>query len=244
MRETAEKQMTRKSAKKPILATVLLSLATTGVALASDLPPPAAPPPRAPAVYAPVPVYSWSGFYLGANGGWGFGHSDWTINALGGINTGNFNVSGGLVGVTIGGNWQWDSWVAGIEGDFDGSWIKGSTNICTTNFVVACQTENKWLATLRGRFGYAADRILFYATGGGAFGDVLVNTAANWQSTNKGGWTAGAGIEGAFTDHWTARLEYLFVNLQSASFTPVGAVNPVNVKFNANLIRLGVDYKF
>jgi outer membrane immunogenic protein len=236
--------MTSKHAMKRILATVLFSAVASGAALASDLPPPAAPPPRAPAVYAPVPIYSWSGFYLGINGGWGFGHSDWTINPLGGVNTGNFNISGGLVGGTIGGNWQWDSWVAGIEGDFDGSWIKGSTNTCVANFGVACQTENKWLATLRGRFGYAADRALFYVTGGGAFGDVLVNTAANWQSTNKAGWTAGGGIEGAFTNNWTARIEYLFVNLQSASFTPVGAVNPVNVKFNANLIRLGVDYKF
>jgi outer membrane immunogenic protein len=96
---------------------------------------------------------------------------------------------------------------------------------------------------LRGRVGYAADRVLFDLTAGGAFGDVVVNTTANWQSANKAGWTAGAGLEGAFTDHWTARVEYLFVDLQNSTFTPVAGTN-VNVKFNANLIRLGVDYKF
>jgi len=226
-----------------ILAAALFSATATGVALASDLPPPAAPPPaRAPAVYMPAPpVYNWSGFYLGINGGWGFGHSGWSVP---GFTTGNFNINGGLVGGTIGANWQFDSWVFGLEGDFDGSWIKGSSSTCVATLVVACTTENKWLATIRPRFGYAADRALFYLTGGVAFGDVLVNTTANWQSADKTGWTAGAGIEGAFTDHWTARFEYLFVDLQNSSFSPAPAVPPISTKFNANLVRLGVDYKF
>jgi len=228
---------------KRILATVLLSVAATGAALASDLPPPSAPPPRAPVVYAPPPpVYNWTGFYLGINGGWGFGKSDWNTTVAGtALDTGNFNVNGGLVGGTIGANWQSDWFVAGIEGDFDGSWMDGTASVCG---VPSCETKNNWLATIRGRIGYAADRVLFYATGGVALGDIVVNTTANWQSADKTGWTAGAGIEGAFTDHWTARVKYLFVDLQNASFTPVAAATPVTVKFNANLIRLGVDYKF
>ena len=226
---------------KRILATVLLSVAATGAALASDLPPPSAP--RAPVVYAPPPpVYNWTGFYLGINGGWGFGKSDWNTTVAGtALDTGNFNVNGGLVGGTIGANWQSDWFVAGIEGDFDGSWMDGTASVCG---VPSCETKNNWLATIRGRIGYAADRVLFYATGGVAFGDIVVNTTANWQSADKTGWTAGAGIERAFTDHWTARVKYLFVDLQNASFTPVAAATPVTVKFNANLIRLGVDYKF
>jgi outer membrane immunogenic protein len=76
-----------------------------------------------------------------------------------------------------------------------------------------------------------------------AFGDILANTTANWQSENEAGSTAGAGIEGAFTDHWTARVEYLFVDLQNSTFTPVAGL-PINVKFNTNLVRFGVDYKF
>lgn len=238
--------MIRKNATNWIVATVLFSAVAPGLALAADLPPPAAPPARAPAVYMPAaPAYNWSGFYLGINGGWGFGKTDWTTN-IGGValDTGNFNVRGGLIGGTLGANWQFDSWVLGLEGDFDGSWIDGTTAVCTTPLTVACETKNKWLATLRPRFGYAADRVLFYLTGGVAFGDVVVNTTSNWQSADKTGWTAGGGIEGAFTDHWTARLEYLFVDLTNSTFTPVVGGPNVAVKFNANLIRAGVDYKF
>jgi outer membrane immunogenic protein len=104
---TAGKQMVRKHAIKRILATALFCVAAAGAVLASDLPPPAAPPPRAPAIYAPPPpVYDWTGFYIGINGGWGFGHSDWNTNVSGLVlDTGNFNVNGGLVGGTIGYNW-------------------------------------------------------------------------------------------------------------------------------------------
>jgi outer membrane immunogenic protein len=228
---------------KRIVAAGVLSSFAAGSALAADLPPAAPPPPRAPAYYAPpAPVFSWTGFYIGINGGWGFGKSDWNVSPFG-FDTGSFNVSGGLVGGTLGVNWQSDWFVAGLEGDFDGSWIDGTASVCATFVTVNCETKNKWLATLRGRVGYAADRVLFYATGGVAWGDVLVNTTANWQSADKTGWTAGAGIEGAFTDHWTARIEYLFVDLQNSTFTPVPNF-PVGVKFNANLMRAGVDYKF
>src|ERR1700687_4127716 len=231
-------------AMKRIVVAGLLSVVSAGQALASDLPPPRlAPPPRAPAAYIPpVPLFSWSGLYFGINGGWGFGHSDWNISAFG-FDTGNFNINGGLVGATLGVNWQVNAWVFGIEGDFDGSWIDGKSSVSPGCNVVNCETKDKWLATLRGRVGYAADRVLFYATGGGAFGDVLANTTSNWQRANKGRWTAGGGIEAAFTNNLTARVEYLFVDLQNSTFTPVPAV-PVTVKFNANLIRVGLDYKF
>ncbi len=86
------------------------------------------------------------------------------------------------------------------------------------------------------------DRVLFYATAGGAFGDIKANVNGTmWNSETKAGWTAGAGIEAAFADNWTARVEYLFVDLQNATFNP--AVIPVTVKFsNTNLVRVG--YKF
>ena len=230
---------------KQIFVAGLLSVVAAGSAL-SDLPPPQRVPPRAPAAYVPVaPVYNWGGLYFGINGGWGFGQSDWNTPAFGGFDTGNFNINGGLVGATLGANWQVDAWVFGIQGDFDGSWIDGTTSVCSTASIfistVNCETKDKWLATLRGRLGFAADRVLFYATGGGAFGDVLANTTANRQSDNKAGWTAGAGIEAAFTPNLTGRVEYLFVDLQNSTFTPVPNVP---VTFNANLIRVGLDYKF
>jgi outer membrane immunogenic protein len=223
---------------KRILVTVMVSVVAATSALASDLPPPAAPPPRAPAVYLPpAPVYNWGSLYFGINGGYAFGHSDWSVP---GATTGNFNANGGLIGATLGGNWQADAWVFGLEGDFDGSWIDGKAGVCG---IPNCETKNKWIATLRGRFGYAADRVLFYGTAGGAFGNIIVNTSPTWQSTSKAGWTVGAGIEGAFAERWTARVEYLFVDFSNASFTPVVGV-PLTVKLNENLIRVGIDYKF
>ncbi len=80
----------------------------------------------------------------------------------------------------------------------------------------ACETDNDWLATIRA--GYAADRILFYGTAGGAFGDIRANVDPTWTHQNKAGWSAGAGIEAAFADNWTARLEYLFIDPQNATF--------------------------
>jgi outer membrane immunogenic protein len=161
--------MTQEHAMKRILTTVLFSAIVAGSAVAADLPP--APPPRAPVVYAPPPpVYSWTGFYIGINGGWGFGKSDWTFDNF---STGNFNVNGGVLGATAGFNWQSDWFVAGLEGDADGSWMDGKSAACvpvTTNGA-QCETKNKWLATLRGRIGYAADRVLFYATGGVHYSD-------------------------------------------------------------------------
>ena len=232
---------------KQIFVAGLLLVVAAGSALASDLPPPQRVPPRAPAAYVPVaPLYKWGGLYFGINGGWGFGKSDWNTPAFGGFgafDTGNFNINGGLVGGTVGAQWQVDAWVFGIEGDFDGSWIDGHSSVSPVCNLVNCETKNKWLATARGRLGYAADRVLIYATGGGAFGDIVANTTTNWQSENEAGWTAGGGIEAAFTPNLTARVEYLFVDLQNSTFTPVPAV-PVTVKFNANLIRVGLDYKF
>ncbi len=158
------------------------------------------------------------------------------------LTTGNFNVTGGLFGPTLGANFQYDAFVFGLEGDFDASWIKGSDTACPG--AAACQTHNDWLVTARGRVGYAADRVLFYATAGGAFGDVRANVNTTWQHQNKAGWTAGAGIEAAFADNWTARVEYLFVDLQNTTFNTTSFGPPVTVKFDASLVRLGVIYKF
>jgi outer membrane immunogenic protein len=218
-----------------------LAFAAIGQAFAADLPP--APQPRAPAAYIPVvaPVYNWGGVYIGINAGYGFGKSEWTTATAPAFTTGNFSTSGYVFGPTVGANIQADAFVFGVEGDFDAAGLDGkSGTVC----VPQCETKNKWLATLRARAGYAADRVLFYGTAGGAFGNISANTAATFQSVNKGGWTAGAGVEVAFSDNWTGRIEYLFVDLQNASFTPVGTIVPITVKSDANLVRVGLDYKF
>src|SRR5215470_18509469 len=102
----------------------------SGSALAADLPP--SPPPRAPAVYVPavLPVYNWAGLYVGINGGWGWGNAKFTANAVGGFpgTTGTRSDNGGVVGGTVGANFQADGFVFGVEGDWDYSAINTGTN--------------------------------------------------------------------------------------------------------------------
>jgi len=187
-----------------------LALAASGQAVASDLPPPpTSAPPRAPAAYVPPPspVYNWGGIYFGFNLGYGFGTSVWNDPTDPGGTTGNFNLRGFLSGVTVGANFQTDGFVFGAEADFDGSWIDGkvSSPFCSTG--TQCETKNFWFSTLRGRLGYAADRVLFYGTAGGALGDVALGQGGSFQHIVKGRWTAGAGLEAAFTEDLTARIE-------------------------------------
>ncbi len=112
------------------------------------------------------PPFSWTGFYVGINGGGGFGSSNWD-------STGSRNISGGLVGGTVGYNYQFGQWVSGLEGDIDWADINGSTNnACAPG----CKTSDSWLATARGRFGYAADRFLPFVTAGAAFGDIRASS--------------------------------------------------------------------
>ena len=245
--------------KRLLMAGALAFTAAAGQAVAADLPQPV-PPPQAPVAYVPTvaPVYNWGGIYFGANGGYGFGSSEWSDpNNLVAPNTGNFGVTGFMAGPTVGVNFQTDAFVFGIEGDFDGSWLDGKSSsvYCgSLGFGAAaqCETKNTWLGTVRARVGYAADRVLFYGTAGGAFGNIEAGANGGLQSSTKAGWTAGAGVEVAFADNWTARVEYLFVDLENATCSvanPCGNdAGPVpanqTVKFDANLIRLGVDYKF
>jgi outer membrane immunogenic protein len=237
-----------------LLMVVALAFAAVAPAAAADLPQPAPPPPRAPVAYIPatVAVYNWGGVYFGINGGYGFGSSDWTPSAGCGTNcSGSFSTNGGLVGTTLGANFQTDAFVFGVEGDIDWTDIKGTSASasCTGATQTGCETLNTWLGTVRARAGYAVDRVLFYGTAGGAFGNVeatAVGTSFGTNSSTKFGWTAGAGVEAAFAYNWTARIEYLFVDLANGSCTTAcpGSATPIAVKFDASLIRLGLDYKF
>ncbi len=149
---------------KRLLLAGALALAAGGQALAADLPQPGPPPPRAPAGYVPVPApaFSWSGIYVGINGGYAFGSGDFSSGAsVSGVN-------GFLAGGTIGANYQWGRFVLGIEGDGDWTSLDGKT----PPTCASCEVKSTWLATARGRAGYAFDRILFYGTGGAAFGNV------------------------------------------------------------------------
>ena len=226
---------------KRILIAGVFALAAGGQALAADLPMPAPVPPQA---YVPVvPFYNWTGFYIGINGGGALGNSNWLDSVLG--NSGNFTTSGFLIGGTVGANYQVGSFVFGVEGDGDWSNLDGTTANASCA-AVGCETRSNWLATVRGRAGWAWDRVLFYGTGGAAFANVQGGAGAlPFSSSTQTGWTAGAGVEYAFAPNWTAKVEYLFVDLANApcGFGNCGSAT-TTVSLNENVIRGGINFKF
>ena len=211
-------------------------LAMASLANAADLPRQMytkAPPPMV------APYYNWTGFYVGINGGGAWGTSSWD-------STGSFDVSGGMIGGTVGYNWQTGPWVFGLEGDIDWADVNGSTNRfgCVS---ANCSSKNTWLGTARGRLGYAFDRFMPYITGGAAFGDVdATSPGATGASSTQVGWVAGAGLEFAVVNNVTAKVEYLHYDL--GSFTcglncGNGFIND-SVSFHADAIRGGVNLRF
>jgi len=219
-------------------------LVGTGIAaltlLASSLATQAADMPQA--VYRdmqePVAYHTWYGFYVGINGGYAWGASDWTSPAIG------LRPSGWMVGGTAGYNYQVGSFVLGLEGDYDWTDVR-SSGACAV--IAACEVRNSYLATFRGRIGFAMDRFLPYITGGGAYGDIKaiasVTPFAVSSGVNRLGWTIGGGIEYAFLGNWSAKLEYLYVDL--GSFDPYFAAPAVaTVNFTESVFRAGINYKF
>ncbi|HEU4660532.1 MAG TPA: outer membrane protein [Pseudolabrys sp.] len=182
--------------------------------------------------YVP-PMYSWTGFYLGINGGGGWGTSSFSAP----FTTGSFDTSGGVVGGTIGYNWQTGPVVFGLEGDIDWSGIRGDT-ICAP--LTSCETRNDWLGTFRGRLGYAANMFMPYITGGLAVGNIKTNIPGFGSSDEtNAGWTIGAGLETKIAGPWSAKIEYLFVDLGRGD-----SVLGSDAKFRTNLVRAGVNYRF
>jgi outer membrane immunogenic protein len=250
-----------------ILIVAIASMIAGSRALAADLPVPG----PVPAYYPVATVYDWSGAYIGINGGYAFGQSQWgsdPLNPSGLSSAGNFNVNGGLIGGTMGVSGQWGAWVFGVEGDFDWQGLSGTSNsaFCTNLFTsiavgstpagLSCKTASNWFGTVRARVGYAWDRVLVYGTAGGA--GINVQTSLNGlpvQTNADFGWTVGGGVEWAFADNWTFKVEYLFVDLFSQGVAcnhgyscgydaPLGPNANNTVKLNENIIRVGVNWKF
>lgn len=204
--------------------------------------------------------WNWVGLYAGLNYGGGAGKASQSDNLY---DRGTYNVGGGVVGGTVGYNWQRDRWVYGLEGDLDYSSIKGGTSGIVDNVTpwcnvpgsfANCDTSLRWLGTARARIGVAWDRLLPYVTGGLAVGS-LKSTEGDQQSLLSGsgsvtraGWTAGAGIEARIDNRWSTKLEYLYVDLGSGTvFTePIGGGATVseNVTFRTHILRGGLNYRF
>ena len=200
-------------------------------AQAADMPRRSAMPAKAPAYVSPA--YNWTGVYAGINGGGGWGRSNFSAPFA----TGNFDTDGWQLGGTLGYNYQVGQVVFGLETDIDWSNVKGSS-ACGVG--LTCETSNNWLGTARGRIGYAFDRFMPYITGGLAYGDVDNSiTGLGSSSTTKAGYAIGGGLEAAIAGPWTAKIEYLYADLGSAT-APGGS----DVEFKTNLVRGGLNYRF
>jgi outer membrane immunogenic protein len=238
------------------LGALLLGPAT---ALAADMSMPVKAPP-------PVVIYDWTGFYLGISGGGSFGGSNHVDPNGANYTADGILVRGGLVGGTVGYNWQMSSLVLGFEGDL--SWVgeygshNDNNNVANNGFgsgpsvfaSTAFQsfTKETWLGTARGRVGYAVNNLLFYATGGYAGAGVTaginstVNNASIFSLTStRSGWTAGGGLEWGFAPNWSAKFEWLYMKFDNAGFTTALGDGPRSaVTLDDNVIRAGINYRF
>ena len=211
-----------------------------------------------------APAYSWTGFYIGVNAGGSIGRNPTTeSNATTGEFIGSFTMSpaGFVGGGQIGYNYQFaPNWVVGVEGDFQGTSQSDSNCIgpgCTDpgsgNFTV--DQKLKWFATARARLGYTNGDWLWYVTGGGAWGEInnefRVFTPVDQPFSadfNLSGWVIGGGVETHLGGGWTAKLEYLYLDL--GSFTD-GGFDPLSTytftmtsDVRDHIIRVGLNYKF
>lgn len=216
-------------------------------AQAADLrAPPPAPPPATPVAYAPQ-VYNWSGIYFGGHLGGAYGMSSWSDPFTGGKD--NFNNWGFLGGAQVGANAQFNRLVLGIEGDFSWTGIKDrGTDAARDTF----NTNVQWTSTVTGRVGAAFDRFLVYGKGGLALAqdhstltDFTGTSASN--SMMRTGWTAGAGLEYAIDQNWSAKVEYDYLGFGSKAMhftTPALGTVASNNSLNVQEIKAGVNFRF
>ena len=201
-----------------------LAIATLFVApvaaQAADLGP--SPSYKAPAYVAPS-YATWSGFYVGINGGYGFGKAD--VGAV------SLDPKGFLIGGTIGYNLQTGVWVWGLEADAAFTTIKDDAG--------GTELKVPWFATARGRIGYAGwGSFMPYITGGAAIASIKLDTGAADDTKTKVGWTAGLGVEYALFSAWSVKLEYLYADLGKTT------ILGTTVDYNTHIVRAGLNYRF
>ena len=203
---------------------------------AADIP---VPEYRAPAQVV-VPPFNWTGGYAGLNVGYGFGK----ISNISG--TASDSMSGVIGGGQVGIQMQTGMFVFGAEADFQGSWQQRSVTVTAGGITGTAKEEIPWFGTLRGRAGVAFDRSLLYVTGGGAYTNFKLSATALGvtvsSNSSHGAWTVGGGWEYAFADHWSAKVEYLYIdtgNVNTVLFTI-----PVSGRLTDNIVRIGANYRF
>ena len=206
-------------------------------------------PARMPVKAAPMvaPAYNWTGFYLGINGGWGWGTT--TGDVLPRFFSGNYDIDGGLFGGQVGFNYQFAGTplVIGVEADWDWADIKGSQPYAGGLFTSSVKVEN--IGTVRGRIGYAWDRIIFYGTGGWAWSSRVSTFCQGCTPTDDhhslDGYTVGGGFEYGFTPNLSLKAEYLFAHLDPVDFFHnAGCTFSCSLGANVNMVRLGLNWRF
>jgi outer membrane immunogenic protein len=232
---------------------VVACLAFAGCGYASSVPA-ADLPVKAPAYVLPAAVIAptWTGLYVGVAGGFGWGRAEQTDPIP--FTSGTYKTRGGLIGGTLGYNWQSGPAVFGLETDLSWANIKGSTagipgNGCA---LLHCESTMSALGTVRGRLGLVAwQNLLPYVTGGLAYAKLhgaegvagFGGSGSKWVS----GWTIGGGLEGMLTPNWSAKVEYLYVDLgRHKVFNDVfgGLTFPESLRTTAHVLRFGANYRF
>lgn len=216
-------------------------------AQAADLPPAPPMPTKAPPIaYAPK-VFDWTGFYVGGHLGGGFSQSSWS-DPITGVGNGTFNNFGFLGGGQVGANVQFNRLVLGLEGDFSWTSLKASRH---DSIGETLSTTVPWTSTITGRVGAAFDRLLVYGKGGLALAQdrsSLTDLGGHTATDNlmRKGWTIGGGLEYAFDDHWSAKLEYdyLAFGTQAMTFTTPMEIVRSNTSLNVQEVKAGVNFRF
>jgi len=223
------------------LAGAAISVGALATASAADLPA-RGPVYKAPAV---VPVFSWTGCYVGAQGGWAWARTGYDLGVPPAAGTGTgFDADGGVAGGHVGCNYQFNQFVVGIEGD--GEWTNLRGNDAGFAGTID-QINGRWQASIRGRAGYAFGPTMVYATGGAAWLNVdysLPNITGEVVNNTLQGWTVGAGIEHYFAPQWSVRAEYRYARYDSQGFVFATAVPRTLNVTDTNTVRAGISYKF
>lgn len=242
--------------KGTLCASVLASLLGMSAPVnAADIRPPVY---KAPPVAAPP--FSWTGFYIGANVGAGWNQGTVT-DSLFGVNFDNGSDAAFVGGGQIGVNYQINNFVFGVEGDFD--WLANNNNSSVGTVIggntFQATSNNRWITTLAGRAGIAADRWLYYLKGGGGWvgnssftvTNVTTGTSVTGSGNNSNsGWLLGGGVEWAFADNWSVRAEYDFLGLSSRSFAVPATVPVIGGDVftlhdrDVQMLTVGINYRF
>lgn len=254
----------------PVALAAASAIVVAGSALGADL----GMPTKAPMV-APVPTYNWNGFYIGGHVGYGWGHTSENVFDPAGtlVDSVGFDSNGAFGGGQIGLNYMLTpNWVLGLEADISGADIKGSVSACAATGCATGNTKVDDFGTVRGRIGYAWNNVLFYGTGGWAWGhvdadrqitcvvpgggicpggpspSVLTGQSASASGTESG-WAAGGGIEWGFLPNWTVKVEYLHLEFDGIGhdYAYPGfptAFRHINADTGIDTVRIGVNYLF